>query len=159
MTQIRINIPQEIAVKTKEAVVKKLGVKDAFKLNDRLDGVMYYNKMLKRIIGAFCIEKEFKIELVNKINILQSKIEFNLTQKYNILVYKADEPILIPKLEETIFIVIKLAFEYKKAILLGQISSEECAKHCKLSDSNSFVSKNSLGVLTDLSHLQKIHIV
>ena len=153
-----ISIPKEIAINTKKAVAEKLGVGSTVKLNDRIDGITFYTKNLKRIIGAYCIEKEFKIELINPKNILLSSNEFTLKNRYCILSIEPKEELMIPKGENITFIVVQLLYELKRATILGQITSEECLKHCQPSYFNILANKDMLGVLKDLSHLQPINI-
>ena len=75
-----IRIPFEIKVNITNAVIKKLGVKDYFKLKDRLDGMFYLSKQCMRIYSSYCIQEIFKISLIDE------KKPFT---KYN--------PVLLPK--------------------------------------------------------------
>ena len=48
------------------AVIKKLGLKNKFELNDRMEGVMFLDKHIRRVFSSIVVEKEYNICLTSK---------------------------------------------------------------------------------------------
>jgi hypothetical protein len=60
-TEMENKIPITIIEKIKNEVVEKLGVESAFKLNDKIDGIFYLNKQLKRVLSIYVVDKLFQL--------------------------------------------------------------------------------------------------
>jgi len=60
-----IDILHRDKIHIKDSVIKSLGVKDEFKLNDRYDGVAFYNNFFNKVMGVIAIEKFLKIRLID----------------------------------------------------------------------------------------------
>ena len=150
-----IKIPFEIKVNITNAVIKKLGVKDYFKLKDRLDGMFYLSKQCMRIYSSYCIQEIFKISLIDEKKPLYCKSQFVLNSE-NILIVSTKSPlkIKIPKKHniDYYFIVhVNEDLNPPKTTYLGKISREECLSLNRLKphfNSNSEVTKKPLTIIS-----------
>jgi len=65
-TKIKIvNILRRDMQEAEVLVLKSLGVRSKFELNDRLDGTSFNNTFRKKIIGVVAIEKYLKVRLID----------------------------------------------------------------------------------------------
>ena len=67
------NSHKDIITKT---VIKKLGLKDKFELNDRMEGEMFLDKHLRRVLSCLVVEQEFSLKLTYKDKPLRCIDEF-----------------------------------------------------------------------------------
>lgn len=142
-------IPLILIEKIKAEVIRKLGVDSIFKLYDKLDGVFYLNKQLKRVLASYVIEKKFSVSLMNEEKILLAKSTFESNNKiYNILGIELNDTIKIPNLNVDIFLIVAFFDNYRKFKILGHISKDDCIKHNDLSkSSNNLVACKILAIV------------
>lgn len=142
-------IPLYLVEKIKMEVVKKLGVESIFKLYDKLDGVYYLNKQLKRVLAAYVIGKKFNLPLLNDDKVLLSKTLFEFENKnYSIQGIDLNDNIKIPNLNVDNFIIIGFFDNFRKYKILGYISKEDCLKYNdSTKNSNNLVAKEIFAVI------------
>lgn len=142
-------IPFILVEKIKTEVVKKLGVESVFKLYDKLDGVYYLNKQLKRVLASYVIGKKLSLPLINDEKVLLSKTTFESNNKtYSIQGIELNDNIKIPNLNVDIFMIVGFFDNYRKYKILGYINKEDCLKYNDSSkSSNSVVSKEILAII------------
>jgi hypothetical protein len=108
--------------KVKNEVLKHLGLKDYFQLNDKLDGVFYFKKVLKNSIGIDFFEKQYQVNL-GKNSFLNSNPVFNFNgDRIYILTIFFDEKIFIPDLEVDYFFVFGVSRDFFNGKFLGKVS-------------------------------------
>lgn len=111
--------------KVKNQVLKHLGLKDNFQLNDRLDGVFYFKKVLKSSIGVDIFEKKYHTIFENK-SFLNGDFIFNFNkEKILIVTFFFDEKILLPDLEVDVFFVFGVSRDFLSGKFLGRISKSK----------------------------------
>jgi len=144
-----IRIPNNIQDGVKQSVIKKLGVENQFKLNDRFEGVYYMNKQLKRILSLYVVEKIFNLKLIDKENILKSKSFFeNNGVTYGVVGVEFGAKIIIPKINVDVFLIVGFFDFYNKGKYLGGIKYDDCIKENNPQETNSYVaSKDILSVI------------
>ena len=108
----------------KDAVIKKLKCKDDFELHKTFEGLLYYKKHLKKLVGIYFVEKMFGITLINKNELLNYKDEFQYKNiNYKILVFEPDENITIKSVIPISYILLHVFNEYKYIKLIGIVES------------------------------------
>lgn len=137
--------------KIKKEVLNKLGVVDSFQLNDKIDGIFYLKKQIKRVLSSYVIEKRFNIPLIDKNKILKSKIKFSIyNTNYEIVGVEIGDKIKIPNSDVDCFIVVGFFDQFRKNKILGIISKKNAFTHqSTLLISNNTVSKDLLCSITE----------
>jgi len=137
--------------KIKKEVLNKLGVVDSFQLNDKIDGIFYLKKQIKRVLSSYVIEKRFNIPLIDKNKILKSKIKFSIYDtNYEIVGVEIGDKIKIPNSDVDCFIVVGFFDQFRKNKILGIISKKKALSHqSTLLISNNTVSKDLLCSITE----------
>ncbi len=143
-------IPLYVIDKIKNEVVEKLGVESSFKLNDKIDGIFYLNKQLKRVLAIYVVDKLFKLNVLNKDNHLNSKsiyIDSN-GKKCMILGVELNDNIKIPNSDVEFYIIVGFFDQHKKYRYLGKISKEDCLKFSSsILSTNNVVSKDIIAII------------
>lgn len=124
----KIRIPSDIRDRVIDGVVKKLGVKDYYKLKDRFDGEFYLRKQYKRIFSSYFFERNLKIQLLDANKPLFCKSEFEIDGRvYFITGTYNPNKIKIPKRDNVdSFLVLKIQ-EFPPVVeYLGEISYSKC---------------------------------
>ena len=143
------SIPVNLIERLKQEVVVKLEVENIFKLNDKLDGVFYLHKQLKRVLSIYVVERFLNIKLLNQEKLLKSKssIVINDTRIFVIGV-EYGEKIKIPKIDVDLFLVVGFLDNHKRGRVLGCITQEDCLKLNEPKESkNSVISKEIIAVV------------
>jgi hypothetical protein len=124
-----MKFPRTYIDKIKNETMELLGVSDSFRLNDKIDGIYFYHKQVKRVISIYHIGVLYDKQLLNDEYLLKSNSVFNLQgDELCILGVFFDEKIYIPKIEEKIdyFIVVGVFEDLSGSRILGKISYEKC---------------------------------
>ena len=124
----KIRVPSEIRDRVVDGVVKKLGVKDYYKLKDRFDGEFYLRKQYKRIFSSYFFERNLNIKLLDENKPLFCKSEFEIEGViYHITGTYNPNKIKIPKRDKVdSFLVLKIQ-EFPPVVeYLGEISYSKC---------------------------------
>jgi hypothetical protein len=124
----KLSVPSEIRDRVIAGVVKKLGVKDYFKLKDRFDGEFYLRKQYKRIFSSYFFERNLNIQLLDENKPLYCKSEFEIEgTTYHITGTYNPNKIKIPKRDKVdSFLVLKIQ-EFPPVVeFLGEISYSKC---------------------------------
>jgi hypothetical protein len=126
----KIRIAADFRNKIIESVVKKLGVKDYFKLKDRMDGEFYLNKQIKRIYPSYFLEKSVKINLLKKDKPLYCKSEFEYESvKYSVVGTFTPNKIKVPIIDNTdYYLVIYINDQPNYTEYLGFLSKNDVKK-------------------------------
>ena len=150
-------IPLVVIEKIKKEVLNKLGVIDSFQLNDKIDGIFYLKKQIKRVLSSYVIEKRFNISLIDKNKILKSKTKFNINEHtYEIIGVEIGDKIKIPNNDVSDFIVVGFFDNFRKNKILGTITKEKSKQYKNtFSTSNNTISKDVLCSITE-KELEKI---
>lgn len=140
-----------IIEQVKNEVFNQLGVKNSFELNDKIDGVFYLKKQLKRVLSIFVIEKRFDIDLIDKSKILKSKTRFNIRGcSYEIIGIEIGDKIKIPNIDVDRFIIVGFFDNFRKNKILGVITKEKAIQYkYTLSKSNNIISKDLICSITE----------
>ena len=72
----RINFNHSDRERIINAVIRKLGLKNKFELNDRMEGVMFLDKHIRRVFSSLVVEKEYDKILSSKERPLRCSDEF-----------------------------------------------------------------------------------
>lgn len=133
VTNQKLRIPPEIKNRVIEGVVKKLNVKDYYRLKDRLDGEFYLRKQFKRIYSSYYFEKVYNIKLLDESKALFCKTDFVFENKsFSIVGTYNPNKIKIPKKDEVEeFLVVKVVENPPSVEYLGKISNVKCKELIK----------------------------
>lgn len=82
-----INVPLSTKEIITNEVVKKLGLKSKFQLNDRYDGMSFLDKHIRRVMSCMLVEKSLGIELCDKEKPLKCNSEFEYNNKSFIIIF------------------------------------------------------------------------
>jgi len=149
-TEMENKIPTIIIEKIKNEVVEKLGVESSFKLNDKIDGIFYLNKQLKRVLSIYVIDKLFKLNIFNKEKHIASKSFFvdSDNKKCMILGAELNDKIKIPNEDVEYYLIVCFFDLHKRFKYIGKISKVDCLnKSSEIKNSNSVVSKDIIAIL------------
>ena len=151
----KLRIPHEMKMKIINSVVKKLKVKDYFKLKDRMDGVFFLRKQFRRIYSSYYFEKLHNIKLLNGEKPLFCKTEFEISnERYLVVGTYTPLKIKIPKKDNiSFFLVIKVVEDPASAEYLGKISYSKCieiSSGLNLLKSNNVVNEEPIAVISKM---------
>ena len=73
-----MKFPRIYIEKIKNETMEILGVRDTYRLNDKIDGIYFYHKQAKRIISIYHVGVLFDKVLLDNKNIIKSNPVFNL---------------------------------------------------------------------------------
>lgn len=151
-----INIPSELKQRIIDGVVIKLGVKDYFRLKDKLDGMFYLTKQFKRIYSSYCIQELLGVRLIDKNKPLFCINKFQLNDEKIMIVPTSDVlRIKIPDISDVnVYYVVKVNEDGNppKATYLGKITKQKCVSFKKnniTSNSNNEVTGKPLTIITE----------
>lgn len=82
-----INFPKSTKEIITNEVVKKLGLKSKFQLNDRYDGMSFLDKHIRRVMSCMLVEKCLGIELCDKEKPLKCNSEFEYKNKSFMIIF------------------------------------------------------------------------
>jgi hypothetical protein len=143
-------IPTIIIDKIKNEVVEKLGVASSFKLNDKIDGIFYLNKQLKRVLSIYVVNKLFNLNIFNKEKHISSKSIFIDSENKKCMILGADlnDKIKIPNEDVEYYLIVCFFDLHKKYRYIGKISKIDCLnKSSEIINTNSVVSKDIIAIL------------
>jgi hypothetical protein len=149
-TEMENKIPITIIEKIKNEVVQKLGVESAFKLNDKIDGIFYLNKQLKRVLSIYVVDKLFQLNIFNKEKHITSKSFFidSNNKKCMILGNDLTDKIKIPNEDVEYYLIVCFFDHHKRYKYIGKISKVDCLnKSSEIKNTNSVVSKDIIAIL------------
>ena len=116
-----------------DAVIKKLGLKNKFELNDRMEGVMFLDKHIRRVFSSLIVEKEYDISLTSKERPLRCSDEFiHNDLKHKIVFPNSNGLININGNDFEILIVVVIDDSYKSGFI-KKIFTRDLINH-KLND-------------------------
>lgn len=142
--------------KITEEVLKKLQIKSKFQLNDRLEGVSFLDKHIRRVMSCRLVEKSLGINLCDPDKILKCRSEFDLFNKKIIVTYNNNSGrISFPNIDFDYLIYVKGDDVYKR-FSIKKIISKESFKKNKLIEKSSMVNKRLITI--DSSLIEKSEI-
>ncbi len=104
----------------KDSVVKKLNCKDDFELHKKFEGIEFYKKHLKKLVGIYYVEKMFCINLLNVKDLLNSSDEFEFNNTfYKIKVLELDENIVLIAEKDITYIFLHCFNDFKNVKIIG----------------------------------------
>jgi hypothetical protein len=122
-----MKFPRIFIDKIKSETVEILGVKDSFRLNDKIDGIYFYEKLAKKVISLYHIGSIFNTSFLDKSILVNSKSVIELNGKEICVVgVFLNEKIVIPNLKVDYFLVVGVFEDLSGSRILGQISYEDC---------------------------------
>ena len=124
-----MKFPRAYIEKIKNETMEILGVRDSYRLNDKIDGIYFYHKQAKRVISIYHVGVLFDKVLLNDKKIIKSNPVFNLNgEVVYVLGVFFDERFFIPKVEPKIdyFIVVGVSEDLSSSRILGKISYQKC---------------------------------
>lgn len=144
-----LSIPLNVIERLKSEVVEKLGVESIFKLNDKLDGVFYLNKQLKRVLALYIIEKYLKIKILDNDKLINTKSNIIINnKKIHVIGVDYNDNIKIPKIDVDLFLIVGFLYNHQRARVLGCITQDESIILDQTKESkNSVVSKQIVAVI------------
>jgi len=125
----KMKFPRVYIEKIKNETMEILGVRDTFRLNDKIDGIYFYHKQAKRIISIYHVGVLYDKVLLNDKNLIKSNPLFNLDDEtFYVVGVFFDERIFIPKVEPKIdfFIVVGVSEDLSGSRVLGKIAYHKC---------------------------------
>ncbi len=122
----QISISLVFIKKVKDAVVRKLKCNDDFELHKTFEGLLFYKKHLKKLVGIYFTEKMFKVSLINETEILKYHDEYEIdNKKFKIIVLESEENINIGSELSISYIILHSFNDFKFVKLIGIIESEK----------------------------------
>ncbi len=100
------------------AVIKKLNLKNKFELNDRMEGVMFLDKHIRRVFSSIVVEKEYNICLTSKEKPLRCSDEFiHNNLKHKIVSPNSNGSIIINWNDFEVLIIVVIDDVYKSGFI------------------------------------------
>lgn len=107
------------------AVIRKLGLKNKFELNDRMEGVMFLDKHIRRVFSSLVVEKEYDISLTSKEKPLRCSDEFiHNNLKHKIVFPYSNGLIKIDRDDFEILIIVVIDDSYSNGYIYKKIKKE-----------------------------------
>ena len=110
--------------KITQEVIKKLGLKTKFQLNDRFEGISFLDKHLKRVMGCKLVEQCLEIQLCSKDKVLKCLTDFEYEEKKYIIVYSKLDKIYFVNNKFDYLIYVSGGLDYNCSTIENLVSLE-----------------------------------